>query len=87
MFLDVLMQSRFAKLIWLSLLAFLIFTPAISAQTDPAIPSGDVRIHYHRPDGAYSGWALYTWNASTAGNTWCSSEINPTGTDVFRDLL
>ena len=47
------------------------------------VPSGDVRIHYHRPDGNYSGWALYTWNASTENNSWCQSEVATTGTDSF----
>ena len=47
------------------------------------VPSGDVRIHYHRPDGNYAGWALYTWNASTENNSWCSSEVAITGTDSF----
>ncbi len=47
------------------------------------VPSGDVRIHYHRPDGNYSGWALYTWNASTENNSWCSSEVAVSGTDSF----
>ncbi len=50
---------------------------------DPAIPAGDVRIHYYRPDGNYSGWALYTWNASTENNTWCQSEVAITGTDSY----
>ncbi len=54
--------------------------PAIGANP---IPSGDVRIHYHRPDNNYSGWALYTWNASTENNSWCSSEVNITGVDGF----
>ena len=58
----------------------------VSALALPAlaqVPSGDVRIHYHRPDGNYSGWALYTWNASTENNTWCQSEVAITGTDSF----
>ena len=48
-----------------------------------AIPAGDVRIHYYRPDGNYSGWALYTWNASTENNVWCSNEVAVSGTDSF----
>src|ERR1700682_6258345 len=40
-----------------------------------AIPAGSVRIHYYRPDGNYSGWALYTWNASTENASWCQSEV------------
>lgn len=54
-----------------------------SVYADPAIPAGDVRIHYYRPDGNYSGWALYTWNASTENNSWCSSEVAITGTDSY----
>ena len=47
------------------------------------VPAGDVRIHYHRTDGNYSGWAIYTWNASTSTNTWCSGEVQSGGTDSF----
>jgi pullulanase len=47
------------------------------------IPAGSVRIHYFRPDGNYSGWALYTWNASTENAVWCQSEVAITGTDSF----
>ncbi len=50
---------------------------------DTPIPTGDVRIHYYRPDGNYSGWALYTWNASTENASWCSSEVAITGTDSY----
>jgi len=47
------------------------------------VPAGDVRIHYYRPDGNYSGWAVYTWNAATSTNTWCSGEVQTDGTDSF----
>ncbi len=47
------------------------------------IPPGDVRIHYYRPDGNYSGWAVYTWNASTENNSWCQSEVSTSGTDSY----
>ena len=55
----------------------------IRAVAEPPIPSGSVRIHYFRPDGNYSGWALYTWNASTENASWCQSEVAITGTDSF----
>src|ERR1700675_1843343 len=48
-----------------------------------AIPAGSVRIHYYRPDGTYTGWALYTWNASTENASWCSSEVPITGIDTW----
>src|SRR5207244_1221853 len=47
-----------------------------------AVPSGDVRIHYFRPDSNYSGWAIYTWNAHPTPG-WCSGEVEITGTDRF----
>ncbi len=54
--------------------------PAVGANP---VPAGDARIHYNRPDGNYTGWALYTWNASTENNSWCSSEVAITGVDSF----
>jgi len=43
-----------------ALFSFLLFLFCLShvparAASDPAIPSGEVRIHYFRPDGNYSG--------------------------------
>ncbi len=55
----------------------------LALPTFASIPAGDVRIHYHRPDGNYTGWALYTWNASTENNSWCSSEVAVSGRDSF----
>ena len=58
----------------------------LMAATMPAlaqVPAGDVRIHYHRPDGNYSGWGLYAWNAATQSYSWCSSQVAVTGTDSF----
>jgi pullulanase len=62
-------------LVWLGLAPL----PALS---DP-IPSGQVRIHYFRPDGNYSGWALYGWNAFADYASWCQTEVQITGTDTF----
>ena len=50
--------------------------------TNP-IPAGDARIHYNRPDGNYTGWGLYTWNATAITYSWCSSEVAITGVDEF----
>ena len=35
------------------------------AQSDPAIPSGHIRIHYHRPDSNYNGWTVYAFYDTT----------------------
>lgn len=72
-----------AKRVLLLLVALMCLLPSLRAQSDPPIPSGDVRIHYFRPDGNYSGWALYTWNASTENASWCSSEVQISGTDAY----
>jgi pullulanase len=54
------------------------------AAADPAIPSGDVRIHYHRPDGNYSGWTVYAFDGTTenTGN-YGGGPVQVTGTDSF----
>jgi len=54
------------------------------AQPDPAIPSGDIRIHYFRPDGNYSGWTIYAFDNTTenTGN-YGGGPVQVTGTDSF----
>ncbi len=69
-------------LIFLTVLSLSIAAP-VHAQSEPPIAPGFVRIHYYRPDGNYSGWALYTWNASTENAQWCSSEVSTSGTDAY----
>ncbi|HEY6387029.1 MAG TPA: pullulanase-type alpha-1,6-glucosidase [Candidatus Acidoferrum sp.] len=51
---------------------------------DPAIPSGDIRIHYFRPDGNYSGWTVYAFDNTTenTGN-YGGGPVQVTGTDSF----
>ena len=54
------------------------------AAPDPAIPSGDIRIHYHRPDGNYSGWTVYAFDNTTedTGN-YGGGPVQVTGTDSY----
>jgi pullulanase len=77
---------RLSRLGWtlyvLSLCAGFVL-PALAA-TDPPIPAGSVRIHYFRPDNTFTGWTMWTWNASTENQTtWCSTELNQAGTDSY----
>ena len=53
--------------------------------TQPAVPppAGIARIHYYRPDGNYSGWGLYAWNAAAMSYSWCSSQVAQSGTDSY----
>jgi pullulanase len=54
------------------------------AFASPAIPSGHIRIHYHRPDGNYSGWTVYAFDDTTenTGN-YGDGPVQVTGTDSF----
>jgi pullulanase len=54
------------------------------AQADPPIPSGDIRIHYFRPDGNYTGWTVYAFDNTTenTGN-YGGGPVQVTGTDSF----
>jgi pullulanase len=60
------------------------------AAADPAIPSGAIRIHYHRPDGNYSGWTVYAFDNTTENTgSYGSGPVQVTGTDsygVFFDV-
>ena len=49
-----------------------------------SIPSGDIRIHYHRTDGNYSGWTVYAFDNTTddTGN-YGGGPVQVTGTDGF----
>jgi pullulanase len=71
-----------AALILLALLMFVYVEPVFAA--DPAIPSGSIRIHYHRKDGNYSGWTVYAFDNTTedTGN-YGGGPVQVTGTDSY----
>jgi len=54
------------------------------AASDPPIASGNIRVHYHRPDGNYSGWTVYAFDNTTenTGN-YGGGPVQVTGTDSF----
>jgi pullulanase len=79
----ILLAQAKAAFTLLFLLHCVLHIAAQGQTTPPPIPPGEVRIHYFRPDGNYSGWALYTWNASTENASWCQVEVGITGTDSF----
>lgn len=54
------------------------------AQSDPPIPSGDIRIHYFRPDGNYSGWTVYAFDNTTENTgSYGGGPVQVTGADSF----
>ena len=64
------------------LLSFLVTAPAFAA--DPPIPSGDIRIHYHRPDATYTGWTIYAFDNTTEDTSnYCDDSVPVTGTDTY----
>ena len=71
-----------AKFYILLLLLCVLAAPALAA--DPPIPSGKIRIHYHRPDGNYSGWTVYAFDNTTedTGN-YGGGPVVVTSTDSF----
>jgi len=73
----------FASHVYLLLLFFFPFAP-VFAQSDPPIPAGHIRIHYHRPDGNYSGWTVYAFD-NTTENTgdYGGGPVQVTGTDSY----
>ena len=75
--------SRIGTCAFLPLLCVFASTQTFAA-SDPAIPSGDIRIHYHRPDGNYSGWTVYAFDNTTenTGN-YGGGPVQVTGTDSF----
>jgi pullulanase len=75
--------SMAASALIVLLLAFVASTP-VSAQTDPPIPSGDIRIHYHRPDGIYTGWTVYAFYDTTENTgDYGGGPVQITGTDSY----
>ncbi len=53
------------------------------AQADPPIPTGDIRVHYYRPDGNYTGWTVYAYNDTTEPNDFADGPVPVTGKDAF----
>ena len=53
------------------------------AQAAPPIPTGDIRIHYFRPDGNYLGWTVYAFGDTTEPNNFGAGPVTVTGTDSF----
>jgi pullulanase len=66
-------------------LLFCIFAGAQSlAASDPPIPSAHIRIHYHRPDGNYSGWTVYAFYDTTENTgDYGGGPVQVTGTDTY----
>jgi pullulanase len=66
------------------LLLFTFFVPALQSALAQSIPSGDIRIHYFRPDGNYSGWTIYAFDNTTenTGN-YGGGPVQVTGTDSY----
>ena len=61
-------RTSFKILSVLLVLAGLSTTAFAFAQMDPPIPSGDIRVHYFRPDGKYTGWTVYAYGDTTEPN-------------------
>jgi len=79
------LQRRFASRLLVILLGlFAVVQVRAFAAPDPAIPAGDIRIHYHRVDGNYAGWTVYAFFDTTedTGN-YGGGPVQVTGTDAY----
>lgn len=66
------------------LLLLFSFATSVAFAADPPIPSGKIRVHYHRPDGSYTGWTIYAFDGTTedTGN-YGGGPVQVAGTDTF----
>ncbi len=52
--------------------------------SDPPIPAGKIRVHYHRPDGNYSGWTVYAFDDTTENTGgYGTGPVQVAGTDSY----
>lgn len=76
-----------ARRVWFPLLALLLLLAdqAVCATkaAAPPIPAGDIRVHYFRPDGNYTGWTIYAFYDTTEPNDFPDGPVPVTGTDNF----
>ncbi len=57
----------------------------LTVYTSQAAAQGYATIHYHRPDGVYTGWGLHLWGDAidpSEGTEWATPKP-PTGTDDY----
>jgi len=65
-------------------------TVLVPVPAPPIGGAGDVRVHYHRPDGAYADWGLHVWQVDADGQyvgdypgvTW-EAPLSRAGTDAY----
>ena len=58
--------------------------PPTIQQTDPPIPAGKARIHYHRPDNNYANWNLFPFLATTDPDSdFCNTNDFVTAYDTY----
>ncbi len=49
-----------------------------------SVPAGHIRVHYHRTDGAYSGWTVYAFDNTTENTSdYNQGPVQVTGTDSY----
>ena len=67
----------------LTLLAAMVWVAGL-ALGQSSIPSGHIRVHYHRPDGNYSGWTAYAFDNTTENTSdYNDGPVKVTGTDGY----
>ena len=75
--------SRHLLLVLVAFVGIILSGTSAVAQADPQIPPGDIRIHYFRPDGNYSGWTVFAFDDTTEPNNFGAGPVAVTGRDGF----
>src|ERR1700751_2187676 len=70
---------------YLIFIALLYLFRIIPAHVSAASPAGQntVRVHYHRTNGDYAGWSIYSFTGALHPTAIFSKPDPPTGTDDF----
>lgn len=67
----------------LTLLTAMAAAPTIASGQN-SVPSGHIRVHYHRTDGNYSGWTVYAFDNTTENTSdYNDGPVKMMGTDSY----
>ncbi len=70
------------RLAWIVRMTILLAVMALSCPASSLHAQDSAVIHYHRPDGAYTGWGLHVQGDAAIATDW-NEPLPPTGDDEF----
>ena len=77
-------EKEFSRYLFSVAVLALLTVMSTPAMAQSLIPAGSVRIHYHRNNADYTGWAIYDWTGAKNPSPSYQNPGNPqTGNDDF----